>query len=69
MAASDPSLCKTPLGETRCLGNSYFTTHSYIQQRKKVNFFYNNLGIHGVIICFTIGLYITKKEQFSAFFT
>ena len=25
MAASDPSLCKTPLGETGCLGNPYFT--------------------------------------------
>ena len=25
MAATDPSLCKTPLGETGCLGNPYFT--------------------------------------------
>ena len=25
MTASDPSLCKTPLGETGCLGNPYFT--------------------------------------------
>ena len=25
MAASDPSLCKTPLGETECLGKPYFT--------------------------------------------
>ena len=25
MAASDPNLCKTPLGETGCLGNPYFT--------------------------------------------
>ena len=25
MAASDPSLCKTSLGETGCLGNPYFT--------------------------------------------
>ena len=25
MAASDPSLSKTPLAETGCLGNPYFT--------------------------------------------
>ena len=25
MADSDASLCKTPLGETGCLGNLYFT--------------------------------------------
>ena len=31
---------------------------------KKVNFFCNNLGIHRVIICFTIGLCIKKKKTF-----
>ena len=30
---------------------------------KKVKFFYNNLGIHKVIIYFTVCLCITKNEK------
>ena len=30
---------------------------------KKVHFFYNDLGIHEVIICFTISLCITKNGK------
>ena len=38
----------------------------YSKEKGKKNF-NNNLGIRRVIIYFTIGLYITKNEQFSAF--
>ena len=34
-----------------------------IYGKEKKNYFYNNLAIHGVIIYFTVCLYITKKKK------